>query len=144
MTRVFIGVSRRVSRLDRDVQRRIGRIIEKRLPVLVGDANGADKAVQRFLHDKGYDRVEVFCAGGECRNNVGGWPVRKAQGNGCNRDFGFYAAKDRVMAREASVGLMIWDGRRVGTALKVHRLVCQRETSGEGQAVRPARQPTLL
>jgi len=125
MTKVFIGGSRRVSRLNADVRRRIDRIIEKRLPVLVGDANGADKAVQRFLHDKGYDRVEVFCAGEECRNNVGGWPVRKVPGNGRNRDFAFYATKDRAMAGEASVGLMIWDGRSVGTVLNVHRLVCQ-------------------
>jgi hypothetical protein len=93
--------------------------------VLVGDANDADKAVQRFLHDKGYDRVEVFCAGEECHNNVGVWRVRKVQGNGRNGDFGSYTTKDRVMAREASVGLVIWDGRSVDTALNVHRLVCQ-------------------
>ena len=46
MTKVFIGGSRRVTRLNADVQRRIDKIIEQGFPILVGDANGADKAIQ--------------------------------------------------------------------------------------------------
>ena len=76
MTKVFIGGSRRISRLDAEVKRRIDRMIEKRLPVIVGDANGADKAVQDYLRTKDYDLVEVFCSGDSCRNNRGGWPTR--------------------------------------------------------------------
>jgi len=48
MTRVFIGGSRRLTRLNADVQRRIDKIIEQGFPILVGDANGADKAVRRI------------------------------------------------------------------------------------------------
>jgi hypothetical protein len=76
VTRVFIGGSRRISRLAPDVTRRIDAIIERQLAVLVGDANGADKAVQEYLLGKSYERVEVFCSGGGCRNNLGSWPVR--------------------------------------------------------------------
>ena len=75
MTKVFIGGSRRVSRLNADVRRRIDRIIEQGFPVFVGDANGADKAVQKYLQSRGYEAVEVFCSGGQCRNNLGNWPV---------------------------------------------------------------------
>jgi hypothetical protein len=39
------------------------------------------------------------------------------------RGFDFYAAKDRVMAEEASYGFMIWDGKRVGTLMNVLRLI---------------------
>lgn len=76
MTRVFIGGSRRITRLNADVKQRLDRIIEMRLPVLVGDANGADRAVQDYLRSRGYDLVEVFCSGEVCRNNTGDWTVR--------------------------------------------------------------------
>jgi hypothetical protein len=125
MTKVFIAGSRRISRLNADVEQRIDRIIDKRLPVVVGDANGADKAVQEYLRSKGYDLVEVFCSGDSCRNNRGKWPVRAVPvpGNGKRKDFSFYATKDRAMANEATVGLMLWDGESVGTLMNVLRLV---------------------
>lgn len=125
MTKVFIGGSRRISRLDAEVQRRIDRMIEKRLPVIVGDANGADKAVQDYLRSKDYDLVEVFCSGGACRNNRGGWPTRTVPvpSGGKRKDFSFYATKDRAMAEEATVGLMLWDSESVGTVMNVLRLI---------------------
>jgi hypothetical protein len=125
MTKVFIGGSRRISRIDAEVKRRIDRMIEKRLQVLVGDANGADKAVQDYLRTKAYDLVEVFCSGDTCRNNLGGWPMRTVPvpKGGKRKDFGFYATKDRAMAEEATVGLMLWDGESVGTVMNVLRLI---------------------
>lgn len=125
MTKVFIGGSRRVSRLNDDVKRRIDRIIEQGFPVIIGDANGADKAVQQYLQSRGYNAVEVFCSGGECRNNLGKWPVRAVDAGQTRKDFSFYAAKDEQMAREASVGLMIWDGKSAGTLANAARLVRQ-------------------
>jgi len=125
MTAVFIGGSRRVTRLNDDIRRRIDRLVEKRLPVLIGDANGADKAVQRYLKNRGYERVEVFCIKGNCRNNVGHWPLRAVPASHATRDFAYYASKDRLMAREASVGLMIWDGKSAGTLANVARLIKQ-------------------
>jgi len=41
------------------------------------------------------------------------------------RDFEYYATKDRAMASEATVGLMLWDGASRGTLLNVLRLVAQ-------------------
>jgi len=127
MTRVFIGGSRRIGRLTADVRRRLDAIIAQYLPVLVGDANGADKAVQQYLHSRAYERVEVFCSGGRCRNNLGAWPVRAVPVEGRRRGFGFYAAKDKVMAEEATVGLMIWDGASIGTLMNMLRLLRQQK-----------------
>jgi hypothetical protein len=62
VTKVFIGGSRRITRLDGEVLRRLDRIVEKRLPVVIGDANGADKAVQRYLSERKVEKVEVFSA----------------------------------------------------------------------------------
>ena len=122
MTRVFVGGSRDVTRLDSEVNRRLARIIEKRLPVLVGDANGADKAVQRYLSERHFDLVEVFAADESPRNNLGGWPVRVVRPTHARRDFDYYATKDRAMAAEATVGLMLWNGQSRGTLMNVLRL----------------------
>lgn len=129
VTKVFIGGSRQVSRLNADVRGRLDRIIGNQLPVVVGDANGADKAVQRYLHEKGYQQVEVFRCGPECRNNLARWPEHHVDVKAGDRGFAFYAAKDAVMARVASVGLMIWDRESVGTLLNVSRLVDQQKTA---------------
>ena len=123
--KVFIGGSRKITRLNADIRQRIDRIIENSLPILVGDANGADKAVQDYLVTKNYGLVEVFCAGGECRNNLGHWPIRLISPSNKQRNFDFYASKDRAMANEATYGLMIWDGRSVGTLMNALRLIEQ-------------------
>lgn len=125
MSRVFIGGSRKISRLSNDVLHRLDRIVEKQLPVLIGDASGADKAVQRYFDERGYGSVEVFCSDQTPRNNVGNWPVRMIRPSHATRDFDYYATKDRLMAKEATVGLMIWDGESRGTLLNVLRLLTQ-------------------
>ena len=123
MIHVFVGGSRRVSRLPEEARIRIDNIVERGLSVLVGDANGVDKAVQEYLADAHYDQVTVFCSGDSCRNNVGQWRTRHIRTQGRKRDFQFYAAKDREMAKEAEFGLMIWDGKSPGTILNVLRLI---------------------
>ena len=123
MTKVFIGGSRHVSRLNEQVRKRLDNIMEQGFPVIIGDANGADKAVQTYLHGKGYSAVQVFCTEGICRNNVGHWPIRSIKAETHDRSAQFYSAKDRVMAQEATVGLMMWDGKSVGTLVNVFRLL---------------------
>jgi adenine-specific DNA-methyltransferase len=122
VTRVFIGGSRHITRLEDDVRRRLDRIVEKGLPVVIGDANGADKAVQRYLREQKFERVEVYCADESPRNNAGGWPVRVIRPGHARRDFDYYATKDRAMAAAATVGLMVWDGQSRGTLMNVLRL----------------------
>ena len=46
---VFVAGSRQISRLPAEVTSRLDTMIEKGFQILVGDANGADKAVQRYL-----------------------------------------------------------------------------------------------
>jgi hypothetical protein len=127
MTKVFIGGSRHASRLNADVLRRLDNIIDKGIPIIIGDANGADKSVQQYLHSKHYENVEVFCSEGVCRNNVGGWRTRSIPAPSQSRGAEFYSAKDRAMANEATIGLMVWDGRSLGTLLNVVRLLWLRK-----------------
>ena len=46
---VFVAGSRQISRLPAEVKTRLDTMVEKGFQILVGDANGADKAVQRYL-----------------------------------------------------------------------------------------------
>jgi len=123
MNTVFIGGSRHLSRLSPEVKGRLHNITTSGARVVVGDANGADKAVQKFLHDASYKNVIVFCSGDNCRNNLGQWETRHIRTSKHAKGFDFYAAKDREMAREADFGLMIWDGKSAGTVLNILRLI---------------------
>ena len=123
MNTVFIGGSRHVSRLSAQVKERLNNVIKKQHQVIVGDANGADKAVQKYLLESAYEKVTVFCSGGHPRNNLGRWNTNPVTPPGSVKGFQFYAAKDREMARHADFGLMIWDSKSPGTVLNVLRLI---------------------
>ena len=123
MNTVFIGGSRRISRLPEQAKHWLDDVTGKRYSVLVGDANGVDKAVQKYLANEHYEDVTVYYSGEFCRNNVGQWATRRVNASGNKNKFQFYAEKDREMAREADSGLMIWDGKSPGTVLNVLRLV---------------------
>ena len=122
--KVFIAGSRRLSRLNKTVEQRIDNILGKHMTVILGDANGADKAVQQYLHRLHYTNVVVFCMDGHCRNNVGDWPTRAIRpANPHKRDFAYYSTKDRAMTDEADYGLMLWDGKSRGTLTNILHLV---------------------
>ena len=57
MNTIFIGGSREISRPPLEVEERLNNIISSGHQVIVGDANGADKAVQKHLSDRGYRNV---------------------------------------------------------------------------------------
>ena len=53
MNKVFIGGSRRITRLNTKAAQTMDNLVEKGLTVLIGDANGADKAV--------HEKAELRC-----------------------------------------------------------------------------------
>jgi hypothetical protein len=119
---VFIGGSRAVSKLNVVIRARLDDLIERGCTILIGDANGADKAVQTYFAKKEYPNVIVFCME-ECRNNVGAWPTRSIEPPAGSKGFSYYAAKDFVMAEEAQCGVMLWDGKSKGTLQNMLNLV---------------------
>jgi len=127
MKKVFVGGSRRISRLNEPLRKRLDQIIANRLQVLLGDANGADKAVQNYLASRGYENVLIFCSAGDCRNNLGPWKVKSIKPPHSRRDFEFFTAKDASMAEEADIGLMLWDGESSGTIVNAARLIAERK-----------------
>ena len=120
---VFIGGSRAVSKLNEAIRAQIDDVvIRHRHTVLVGDANGADKAVQQYLADRQYPHAVVFCME-KCRNNVGAWPTRHVEPPPNAKGFTYYAEKDRVMSQEAKCGVMLWDGKSRGTLNNMLNLI---------------------
>jgi hypothetical protein len=114
--------SRQISRLPAEVWSRLDTMIEKGFQILVGDANGADKAVQRNFANRSYPNVVVHCMKDHCRNNVGHWPTREIDAPRGARGFDYYSLKDRAMAEAAEYGLMLWDGKSKGTVNNVVNL----------------------
>lgn len=120
---VFIGGSRAVPTLNTAIRSRIDDvIIGPNHTVLIGDANGADKAVQRYLAECRYPNVVVFCIR-KPRHNIGAWPTRIIEPPSDRKNFAYYAAKDSVMANEAKCGVMLWDGRSRGTLNNILNLI---------------------
>ena len=123
MTTVFIGGSRSITRLNDTIRSRLDNLMHQRSAIVIGDANGADKAVQSYLAEKAYRDVIVYCMGDHCRNNVGNWPVEQIYADNQVKDFAYYTTKDAKMAQIASCGFMIWDGKSKGTVNNICNLL---------------------
>ena len=123
MTTIFIAGSISISRLHDQVKQRIATIAASDLDVVVGDADGADTAIQNCLSESGATRVTVYCSGDQPRNNVAGWPVKTVHPNAAPGSRAFFTAKDLEMARASDFGLMIWDRRAPARSSNVIELI---------------------
>jgi hypothetical protein len=123
MTTIFVSGSRKISRLNEEIRERLANIIDKEFSVIVGDANGSDKAIQTFFHERGYNHVTVYCSGQICRNNVGFWEECHISVDPKLTGRDFYTEKDKTMALEADYGLVLWDGKSTGSIRNVFEMV---------------------
>ena len=121
--KIFIAGPRAISKLNSKVTKRIDNIIENNFTILVGDANGIDKAIQKYCEEKNYKNVIVYAAGQGIRNNVGNWKTVNVHTEKGLKGFDFYKIKDEQMAKDADYGLMIWNGKSRGTFNNIVNLV---------------------
>ena len=129
MTSVFIGGSRRISRMNAELSRRFDNIIQKQLRIIIGDANGFDRLAQDYFAKHHYPSVIVYCTGGICRNNVANWPLHAVEYAGRDRGLEFYTAKDDAMLHDADYGLFGWDGKSKGTLRNIRKMAEQGKPS---------------
>ncbi|MBO6948254.1 MAG: hypothetical protein JJ855_09790 [Rhodospirillales bacterium] len=125
MTTVFLSGSRAISRLNDMIRERISNIVSKEFDIVLGDANGADKAMQAYLNDINYRQVRVYCSGERCRNNLGDWPVENIDADSRLKGRDFYAVKDKKMAEDADFGFVLWDGKSAGSVGNVIEMIKQ-------------------
>lgn len=123
MTTVFLSGSRRLNRTNESIQEWIKNIVDQGYRIIVGDANGADKALQKFLAEIHYPQVVVFCSGQNCRNNIGHWETRQITVDTNLKGREFYTQKDKAMAAEADYGFVLWDGKSAGSISNVFELL---------------------
>lgn len=123
MKKVVIGGSRAIAYLSQPVKTLLDSLIQNNDVIMVGDANGADKATQRYLYTKSYKNVTVYCMFNACRNNIGQWPVRNIVTSNRTKNADYFGTKDLHMARESDFGIMIWDGESKGTFRNVINLL---------------------
>lgn len=125
--KVFIGGSRNISRLNDKIRDRLSNIIKQEFDVLVGDANGADKAIQKYFLENRYNSLVVYCSGKTCRNNLGSWTTIKVETPLDAHGLKFYMIKDNKMAIDANYGFMLWDGKSAGTLNNILNLLRQKK-----------------
>ena len=113
--KVFIAGPRAISVLDAAVQVRLNNIYKSNYTVLVGDANGVDKAVQTYYSNLGFGNVIVYACEGKARNNIGSWAIQSVAVPAHIKGFDYYASKDKAMSDDADYGFMIWNGESKGT-----------------------------
>ncbi|TCP95192.1 hypothetical protein EDC44_11023 [Cricetibacter osteomyelitidis] len=127
MCTIFFSGSRSISKLNKKISERISNnILNKGFSIVVGDANGIDKAIQKLLLNKSYKNVIIFCSGNTCRNNLGNWKSENIETDAKGREF--FEAKDKKMADIADYGFVIWDGKSIGSLNNIAELL-QRDKS---------------
>jgi hypothetical protein len=129
MTTVFVAGSLSIKRLHPLFLERLDKIVGSAFQVIVGDADGADAAIQQALLDRGASAVTVYCSGWMPRNNVGGWPVHRVETDADPGSRAFFTAKDVEMAKVADYGLMMWDAKSTGTLSNVIELLKRGRTT---------------
>jgi len=115
MTTVFISGSKTVSRLNPPLRQRLDYIVKCGAKIIIGDSNGADKAVQQYLAAQGYQQVVVYHAA-ECLNNLGNWSTRKVD-----------SFKEQALIADAKCGVILWDGKSRDTLHTLRELLAARK-----------------
>ena len=83
--------------------------------IIVGDCDGADAAIQKYLADRDYPFVTVYVSGDEARNNIGKWPEKHVVFDPTLEGYDFRRQKDIQMALDCDSAVMAWDGKSKGT-----------------------------
>lgn len=115
MHTVFISGSMKIKNLDENVIKRINNMVESSYQVIVGDADGVDSSIQRYLDSQKIKSVIVYCSGARPRNNISNWLTKKINSNATPGTRAYFTAKDIIMAEDCDYGFMVWDTRSTGT-----------------------------
>ena len=120
--KVFISGSKSISKLTEKMLAVLDKIVQDGDTVLVGDCYGADLAVQKYLLQKGYTDVVVYCSGEQPRNHVVGAV------HSCSKEAvglegrAFQYVKDEAMCKDCDEACGFWDGKSLGTLENANRM----------------------
>ena len=127
MEKIFIAGSISIKKLDESVTKRIDKMISQGYEIILGDADGIDKAVQNYLNIQGYNKVTIYHSGTIVRNNLGNWPTKSVATKYRFGTRDFFTAKDLALANDADIGVMLWDKKSTGTLKNIIELIKQKK-----------------
>jgi len=120
--KVFISGSKSISKLTEKMLAVLDKIVQDGDTILVGDCYGVDLAVQKYLQEKGYADVVVYCSGEQPRNHVVGAV------HSCSKEAvglegrAFQYVKDEAMCKDCDEACGFWDGKSPGTSENAKRV----------------------
>lgn len=125
--KLFVSGSKSISKLSDAAISLLDDAIKKGMEILVGDCYGVDAAVQKYLDQRNYANVTVYCSGDKPRNYfLAGGLVRSCAdlSKGLSgRAFNY--VKDIEMCKDCDRAIMIWDGKSEGTRENIKRMLDQ-------------------
>lgn len=126
MSTVFLAGSISIRQLHEKMQARIASVVSRDHNIVVGDAEGADTAIQHCLKRLHARKVTVYCSGTSPRNNLDGWPLHPVATAARPYSREYFTAKDLEMASHSDYGLMVWDCQSTGTLGNIFELLKRR------------------
>lgn len=120
--KVFISGSKSISKLKAEMCEILDKIIRDGDTILVGDCYGVDLAVQKYLLQKGYTDVIVYCSGEKPRKHVVGTVRSCAKEAVGLKGRAFQYVKDEAMCKDCDEACGFWDGKSLGTAENAKRM----------------------
>ncbi len=121
--KVFVSGSKNVSAFDNEILKVLNRIVENNHEILVGDCDGVDASIQRYMQEKSHTNITVYFVGSEPRNAQEPFKQRKVDTFGKLTPYEYYQQKDIQMTRDADVGFVIWDETSKGSRDNIQRLI---------------------
>lgn len=120
--KVFVSGSIKTKTLHSAHKKRLKNIVANGFDIIIGDANGADFAVQKTLYSLRYENVVIYHTSDKPRNNVGDWKTRPIQPTKNLKGALLHQEKDKSMVSIADYALIIWDGESVGSIINAYRM----------------------
>lgn len=120
--KVLISGSKSISKLTEKMLAVLDKIVQDGDTILVGDCYGVDLAVQKYLQEKGYTDVVVYCSGEQPRNHIVGTVHSCAKEMTGLKGRAFQYVKDEAMCKDCDEAYGFWDGKSLGTAENAKRM----------------------
>jgi adenine-specific DNA-methyltransferase len=124
-TKLFVSGSRSIKELPLVVRSYLDRFMSQGVIFLVGDCEGVDALVQKYLYDSRYDKVIAYTSGKSPRHFHGSIEWEIVHLNIDPTEYlgkEYHRQKDIRMSYDCTRGFAIWDGKSRATHYNVNRL----------------------
>lgn len=121
--KVFISGSLSIKVLPKETEETIDKIMNKNVEILVGDAPGIDKLIQKYCFKKKYDRITIYYVGNKTRNLENEtFATKKVNISDEDKtEKAKQSRKDIKMTKDSTYSFVIWDEKSSGSYANIMR-----------------------